>query len=88
MFPFLANRFQKVKSTDIERYCFGCFAQQLRLRREVNLALRMGLGTGGVAHVPMYFQQRCALLGVKIATPYHRLFCTDKGWDNQTLDSL
>ena len=67
---------------------FGCFAEQLRLRREVDHPLRIGLGPRGIAHVPMYVQQRCKLLGVEMATPFHCLFCADKSWNDQALDPL
>jgi len=66
--------------------CFGCFAEQLRLRREVDHPLRIGLGPRGIADVPMDVQQRCKLLGAEMAAPYHRLFCADKSWNDQAFD--
>jgi len=67
---------------------FGCLAEQLRLRREIDHALRIGLGSRGIAQVPMYVQQRCKLLGVEMTTPFHCLFCANKSWNEEPLDPL
>src|SRR5205814_6994958 len=72
----------------IGRRCFGCLAQQLRLRPEIDHALRIDLGPRGIVHAPLYVQQRCALLGVEIATPYHCFFRADKSWNDQVSDPL
>src|SRR5947207_15790057 len=72
----------------IGRCCFGCFAHQLRLRREVDHALRIGLGTRGIVHAPLYVQQRCALLGAAMATPYHCFLRADKSWNDQVSDPI
>src|SRR5439155_10994553 len=78
----------RTPSALIRRCCFGCFAHHLRLRREVDHALRIGLGTRGIVHAPLYVQQRCALLGVEMATPYHCFFRADKSWNDQVSDPL
>src|SRR3954471_19800220 len=62
--------------------CFGCFAHQLRLGCELDLVLQVSLGMSGVAHASLDVQQRCALFGVQMATPFESLFRADKSWND------
>jgi hypothetical protein len=53
----LSSRVGLPVSNTIGRCCFGCFAHQLRPRREIDHALRIGLGPRGIAEAPLYVQQ-------------------------------
>ena len=67
--------------------CFGCFAQELGPRGEVEHALQVELAKRSVARGPLHIDKGRMLLGIQPRTPINGVLRTQKGRDAKLLDA-